>query len=71
VSENDDIDAKVLEVMRRPGNDTFYDIHARMPWRETRTTDRALQRLRKAGKIRFHHSKWSVVSTPFFVSEEK
>ncbi len=58
--KNDEFDASVLKQMGRPacGRTDLYlrfsDIHARMPpGCETRALDRALQRLRKAGKVKF------------------
>ncbi len=57
--KNDEFDARVLKQMGRPAcggspHLRFSDIHARMPpGCETRALDRALQRLRKAGKVKF------------------
>ncbi len=52
--KNDEFDACVLKALSRFVHSRLSDIHARMPpGCEKRALDRALQRLRKAGKVKF------------------
>jgi hypothetical protein len=51
--KHDEFDARVLKALSRATHCKFSELHAKLPNCEMRDLDRALQRLRKAGKAKF------------------
>jgi DNA-binding HxlR family transcriptional regulator len=51
--KNDELDARVLMALSRAVHCKFSELRAKLPDFKMRDLDRALQRLRKAGKAKF------------------